>query len=236
MSAKEIDRTRASTAVQECLANLDVEMVGVAILDDLKGNKLAEQALKLLPDTRSIVVLAVEVYPEFLDLTSPEMVAGAPNMNDLYDRHIDHLAGRLDSAANDIARVFHKVGLKALPLPSRRTPTDRRTLEAILSYKHAAEAAGLGKIGLSSLLITNQFGPRIRLGVCLTESLLKSTANEDSSACHDCNLCISKCPSHALDWPDKGEAYAIDKFVCREYLEASGGCSECVKQCPVAAN
>ena len=236
MAAEEIDIARASTAVQECLANLDVEMVGVAILDDLKGNKLAEQALKLLPDTRSIVVLAVEVYPEFLDLTSPEMVAGAPNMNDLYDRHIDHLAGRLDSAANDIARVFHKVGLKALPLPSRRTPTDRRTLEAILSYKHAAEAACLGKIGLSSLLITIQFGPRIRLGVCLTESLLKSTANEDSSACHDCNLCISKCPSHALDWPDKGEAYAIDKFVCREYLEASGGCSECVKQCTVAAN
>ena len=236
MAAEEIDITRASAAVQECLVNLDVDMVGVAVLDDLKRKKLAEQALKLLPDTRSIVALAVEVYPEFLNLTSPRMVAGAPNLNNLYDRHIDHLAGRLDRAANDIARVSHKVRLKALPLPSRRTPTDRRTLEAILSYKHAAEAAGLGEIGMSSLIITRQFGPRVRLGVCLTEALLESTAKDESSACHDCDLCISICPSHALDRTEKGEAYVINKFVCREYLEASGGCSECVKQCPVAAD
>jgi epoxyqueuosine reductase len=236
MATEEIDIARASTAVQECLANLDVDIVGVAVLDDLKGGKLVEQALKLLPDARSIVTLAVEVYPEFLNLTSPEMITGAPNLNDLYDRHIDHLAGRLDRAVNDIARVSRKVGLKALPLSSRRTPTDRRTLEAVLSYKHAAEAAGLGKMGMSSLLVTYQFGPRIRLGVCLTEALLKSTANDDSRPCRDCNLCVSKCPSHALDWPEKGETYAINKFVCREYLEASGGCSECVKQCPVAAD
>jgi len=236
MAAEDKDITRASAAVAEYLVNLDVDMVGVAALGDLKGGKLTEQALKLLPGTRSIVVLAVEVYPEFLDLTSAEMVAGAPNLNNLYDRHIDHLAGRLDKAVNDIARVSRKVELKALPLPSRHTPTDRRTLEAIFSYKHAAEAAGLGKMGMSSLLVTHQFGPRIRLGVCLTEALLKSTANDDSSACHDCNLCISECPSRALDWPDKGKTYAINKFVCREYLEASGGCSECVKQCPVAAD
>ena len=236
MAAEEIDITGESAAVQECLANLDVDMVGVAVLDDLKRKKLAEQALKLLPETRSIVALAVEVYPEFLNLTSPRMVAGAPNLNNLYDRHIDHLAGRLDRAAYDIARTSHKLGMKALPLPSRRTPTDRRTLEAILSYKHAAEAAGLGRIGISSLLITRQFGPRVRLGVCLTEALLESSPNDEPIACHDCDLCISKCPSHALDWPEKGKAYTINKFVCREYLEASGGCSECVKQCPVAAD
>ncbi len=236
MAAEEINITSASATVQECLTDLDVDMAGVAILDDLRGDRLAEQAIKLLPDTHSIIVLAVEVYPEFLNLTSPEMVAGAPNLNDLYDRHIDHIAGRLDRAINDVARVSRKAGLKALPLPSRRTPTDRRTLEAIISYKHAAEAAGLGKIGISSLLITHQFGPRVRLGVCLTEALLKSTTTDEPDDCHDCNLCVSKCPSHALGWPKKGETYVINKFVCREYLEASGGCSECVKQCPVAAD
>ena len=236
MTAEGLDITKASTEVQECLAKLDVDMVGVIGLEKLEESKLAEQALKLLPTTNSIVVLAVEIYPEFVNLTSPTIMAGAPNLNDLYGRHIDHLAGRLDRAAYDIARVSRKNGLKSLPLPSQRTPTDRRTLEAIISYKHAAAAAGLGKIGMSSLLITHEYGPRVRLGVCLTEALLKSTDKDNSSTCRDCNICISKCPAHALNWPEKGESYAINEFACREYLEASGGCSECMKQCPVASD
>ncbi len=233
MTAK--SKTKASAGVQELLAKLDVDMVGVTRLNDLQGTKLKEQALRLLPSARSIVVLGAEVYPEFLALTTPETVTGAANPNDLYIRHVEYLAGGLNRAAYEIAGVSRQAGLKALPLPSRNVPTDRRTLESIISYKHAAEVAGLGTIGMSSLLVTHKFGPRVRLTVCLTEATLKSTANESSPVCRDCNICISKCPAHALDWPKEGEPYAINKFACREYLEAAGGCSECVKQCPVAS-
>lgn len=226
---------KASAGVQELLPKLDVDMVGVARLSDLKGTRLEEQALKLLPSARSIVVVAAEVYPEFLDLTTPEMVMGTANLNNLLSHHTDYLAGRLNRAAYEVARASRKAGLRALPLPSRNVPTDRRTLESIISYRHAAEAAGLGQIGMSSLLVTLKYGPRVRLGLCLTEASLKSTTRDTSGTCRDCNICVSKCPAHALDWPEDGERYAINKFACREYLEAAGGCSECMKQCPVAS-
>ena len=229
------DNIRASTEIQETLANLEVDLLGVVALQDIEGGRLAEQARDLLPETSSIVVIAMEVYPEFIGLTTPEMVAGAPNFNDLYSRHIDHLTGRLDRAAYAIARASHRAGLKALPLPSRRTPTDLRTLTSVLSYKHAAEAAGLGKIGMSSLIITDRFGPRIRLGICLTEASLNSTADDSPGACRYCNICVAKCPAHALGYPGEGESYVIDKFACRTYADSSGGCSECVKRCPVAS-
>lgn len=232
----EKDIIKASAEVQKILTDLDVDILGVVALEDIKDGRLAEQARELLPETNSIVVMAMEVYSEFIDLTASEMVAGTPNLNDLHNRHIDHLAGRLDRAAYAIARASRAAGLKALPLPSRRTPTDRRTLTAILSYKHAAEAAGLGKIGMSSLVVTEKYGTRIRLGVCLTEAILESTAGDISGACRYCNICVAKCPAHALGYPGKGEAYVIDKFACREYLEASGGCSECLKRCPVASD
>lgn len=226
--------SKINTEVQEALAKLDVDMAGVASLDDLKGTKLEEDALKLLPSARSIVVLGMEIFPEFLDLTSPERMAGAANLNDLFTRHIEYLRGRMNRAAYDIAAASHRAGLKALPLPGQGPSVDGRFLEAVISYKHAAEAAGLGAIGMSSLLVTQEFGPRVQLALCLTEAILKSTAAPQKN-CRFCNVCIVKCPAHALDWPKKGETYVINKFACRTYCDATGGCSECMRVCPVAS-
>ncbi len=235
MAAEKQNTAKASAKVQESLAKLEVDLVGVASLRDLKTTTLGKAALKLLPSARSIVVVAMEIYPEFLELTSPERTMGSANLNDLYRRHTDILAGRLTGAVYNIARESRKAGLKAMPLPAEGPCVDGRFLEAIISYKHAAEAAGLGKIGMSSLLVTPQFGPRIRLALCLTEASLKSTANGDPGACRYCNVCIAKCPAHALGRPEKGEPYAFNRFACRTYVDAAGGCSECVRVCPVAS-
>ena len=234
MAAKK-KNSKINTEVQAALEKLDVDMVGVARLDDLKGDKLEEAALKLLPAARSIVVVGMEVWPEFLDLTTPERTAGAANLNDLYNRHIEYLRGRLARAVYDVALASRKAGLKALPLVAQGPAVDGRFLEAIISYKHAAAAAGLGNIGMSSLLVTQKFGPRVNFAVCLTEAVLKSTVDDSQKNCRFCNVCIVKCPAHALAWPKNGEIYAINKFACRTYIDASGGCSECMRQCPVAS-
>ena len=60
-------------------------------------------------------------------------------------------------------------------------------------------------------------------------------ATSSEQYCCSCNICIAKCPSKALDYPDKDEPYKMNKYACSAYLEASGGCWECVKQCPVAS-
>jgi len=230
-----IKKRSSSTGVQEILSKLDVDMAGVATLRDLKGTPLGKAALKLLPAARSVVVLGMEIYPEFLELTSPERTMGTANLNELYRRHTDILAGRLTGAVYNIAQESRKAGLKAMPLPGEGPCVDGRFLEAVISYKHAAEAAGLGRIGMSGLLVTHKYGSRVRLALCLTEASLKSTANDDPQACRYCNVCVLKCPSHALGRPAKGEPYSINKFACRTYIDAAGGCSECVRVCPVAS-
>ena len=235
MAEKKKNNDSASAAVQKTLAKLDVDMTGVARISDLKGTKLGKAALQLLPSARSIVIAAMEIYPEFLDLTSPERTMGSANLNDLYRRHTDVLAGRLTGAVYNVARESRKAGLKAMPLPAEGPCVDGRFLEAVISYKHAAEAAGLGKIGMSSLLVTHKYGPRIRLALCLTEALLESTTNDEPGACRYCNICVAKCPAHALGRPEKGKPYAFNRFACRTYVDAAGGCSECVRVCPVAS-
>jgi epoxyqueuosine reductase QueG len=226
---------KIDTKVQEALAKLDVDMAGVVRIDEVKGAKLAKDALKLLPTAKSIVVMGMAIYPEFLDLTSPERTMGTANLNELLTRHNDYLRGRLLKAGYDIATASHRAGLKALPLPGQGPSVDGRFLESVISYKHAGAAAGLGSIGMNSLLVTEKYGPRVQLAVCLTEAALKSTAGEPQKNCRSCNVCVFKCPAKALAIPRKGESYIFNKFACRTYVEASGGCSECMRVCPVAS-
>lgn len=220
-----------SANIQEFISTLDVDAVGVAALSDLKGSKLEETALRLLPETNSIVVFAMEIYPEILDHIKPGRTAGQSSLNDLLDRNDDFLAGRLTKAAYDVAKVSHRNKLKALPLPAVGCPLDTRFLEAVFSYKHAGQAAGLGYIGRSSLLITSNFGPRVRLSCCLTQALLKPGKAVRSGACDSCNICVDNCPARALQRPTV-EPYVINKFACASFRNASGGCSDCMRICP----
>jgi epoxyqueuosine reductase len=218
---------------EDMLAGLDADIIGVATFERWKGSRLEEAALKLLPETRSIIVFGLEIHREILDLTSPSRIQGAASATDLLDTDSQHLSGRLTWTAYDISRAAHNLGFKALPLPSRDFPTDNRFFEAILSYKHAGEAAGLGKLGWHSMLISPGFGPRLRLGVCLTEAELEPTpAGDVRFNCERCRKCVEICPAQAINEPAPGEPYSINKFACSAYLEAAGGCSQCMRVCP----
>ncbi len=221
-----------SSLLKELESELDVDTVGVAALGDWKGTKLEETALRLLPQAKSVVVLAMEIYPEVLDLTSPERVTGAASTNDLYAQHANYINGRLSKAAYDVAKTFRQSGLKSLPLSAAGCPYDARFQEAAFSFKHAAEAAGLGKLGWHSLLITPDFGSRVRLACCLTEAELESTGADFNNECASCGICLEICPAKALLEPETNQPYAINKYACCSFCSAAGGCSECMKLCP----
>ena len=222
----------ASTTLQDLLTELDVSAVGIASLAEWKGTKLEETALRLLPETRSVVIFTTEVYPEILNLTSPGKIMGEASLNDLLVSDATYLYSQLTKAAYNVAETSRSLGLKALPLPATACPLDTRFLEAVFSYKHAGQAAGLGKLGWHSLLITPSFGPRVRLSCCLTEAELQPTNTNMTLDCESCGICLDNCPAKALAKPQADEPYAINKFACSCFRTASGACSECMKVCP----
>ena len=220
--------------LQDLVSGIDVSAIGVARLAEWKGTKLEESAVKLLPKARSVIVFAAEIYPEILDLTSPGRTMGEASMNDLLARNADFLNGRLTKAAYDVAKTTRNLGAKSLPLPAGGCPFDARFLEAVFSFKHAGQAAGLGKIGWHSMLINSDFGPRVRLSCCLTEAALEPTNNNCMTInCESCGLCLGICPAGALSEPQSDKPYALNKFACSSFRSASGGCSECMKICPM---
>jgi len=161
---------------------------------------------------------------------------GEAERGDLFGPHGDYLNSRLTKAVYDLAGYFRKEGYKSLPLPAAGTPVDQRYLKAIFSFKDAAREAGLGSIGRHGLLITPQYGPRVRLACLLTDAKIEPSSKTKKNYCVNCDACIRVCPAQVLQPPKKGEAYAMNKFACRTYRQAGLTCSVCLKACAEVLN
>jgi epoxyqueuosine reductase len=205
---------------------------GVAVISDATGTPLHDSAVTLLPGARSIVVLGVELFSEVLQLIGPDRLMGQAAARELYTPHVDFLNSRLNRTLYDLAMTLRAEGYRTIPLPSQGTPVDARFQRGVLSFKHAAEYAGLGRIGRSSLLITEKFGPRVRLACLLTDAPLSPTRCQVADACAECGGdCIGRCPAGALAERGEGQRYAINKYACASFRAGAGACSACLSEC-----
>jgi len=65
--------------------------------------------------------------------------------------------------------------------------------------KDAAVMAGLGCIGKNNMVVTPEYGPRVRLRAMLTDVVLHGTGPIDFDPCEECGMpCRSVCPQKAF--------------------------------------
>jgi len=110
-------------------------------------------------------------------------------------------------------------------------------LYSSLYLKDAACHAKLGVIGKNNLLVTPEFGPRIRLRALLTEAEVPIEDKELVNPCGDCDApCIKACPVNAF------ASGKYDRDTCYEYAKNNLKkvsshtylwCRECELACPV---
>lgn len=68
-----------------------------------------------------------------------------------------------------------------------------------ISFRHAAVEAGLGHLGIHRLVITPEFGPRVRFGIVLSDAPLEpGKTYSGKNYCYNCKACIEACPVGAI--------------------------------------
>jgi len=73
-----------------------------------------------------------------------------------------------------------------------------------LSARIMAAGTGMGEIGHSKVFLTPEFGPRVRIGMILTDAVLESDPILPSGTiCNRCGRCVTDCPGDAI--PKTGE-------------------------------
>lgn len=99
-----------------------------------------------------------------------------------------------------------------------------------------AEAAGLGEIGRSGIIVTREYGARVRLGVVTTELPLIPDQPIDfglEEFCKACGKCARTCPAKAISKSNNKEDWKINHEQCYDRWRSLGtDCGICLSNCP----
>ena len=156
-------------------------------------------------------------------------------------RRVNELLGIL---CGQIADLLKTCGRKARAIEATAENFDANTLSMPVQHKTIATRAGLGWIGKSALLITEEYGPAVRLGSVLTDAELETGEPMNTSRCSNCHKCVDCCPAQAIagsNWTVGIPRHSIyDAFKCRQTaknLSRQQGinstiCGICINACP----
>ncbi|MDI6601793.1 MAG: epoxyqueuosine reductase [Thermoanaerobacteraceae bacterium] len=155
-----------------------------------------------------------------------------------------HLYRTVNALIDDIGLktsiYLEEKGFKAIPIPASQSVGE---LKAAFPHKTAATRAGLGWIGKNCLLVTEEYGPRVRLGTIITNAELMVGEPVNQSECGKCDICVRNCPSQSLKntlWTVGMEREEIvDAKGCSEYMKKNYQkigyghvCGICISACP----
>ncbi len=221
--------------LNEMSMRLGADLFGVASADALNDAPAGHRPKDILPNVKSVIVLGMKMLDAQTDIlpTDGDFFGASPRQ-DMFKGHSGFISQELDRIGYAIARFLEKNGFKAYHQMASAGGVDQRYLTSILSLKHLAFQAGLGFFGRNSLLITPQYGPRVRLTAVVTDAEMQPDTPVDRDLCNGCESpCISSCPANALKNPSDDSLYEINKFACRQYLNTRPTCAVCLKVCPI---
>lgn len=184
----------------------------------------------LFPAAKSVVVIGLPVQLPVLE-TSPSIY---------YREMYNVLNSLLDQYTYRIAEFLNNEGFASVFVPRDGYGSIDVLLErplAFFSHRHAAYFAGLGTFGVNNMLLTPEYGPRVRFGSVITSAPLPADQVCENDLCIRCMRCVRMCPSSALSELDYPEGLT-DKFACATWSAALhkrfiSPCGICIKVCPV---
>jgi len=217
-------------------SDMDIPLVGFAPVDrwsDPPFEPWVPEAFRpasLFPGTKTVIVIGFPVSLPILD-TAPSI---------WYHELYRTVNAELDSCGYRIATFLTEKGYPSVWIPRDGYGSIDILKEkpiAFFSHRHAAYCAGLGNFGLNNMLLTPQYGPRVRFTSVLTTAGLPADPLLEGQLCTQCRRCVTFCPVAAI--PEAGYPQeSINKVACatrsedlhRRYLSP---CGCCIKVCPV---
>lgn len=169
-------------------------LMGSAPAEEL--NRSAPEGFRpkdLMPTAKTVMIFARPL---------PLSVFEVPGENNSFYQRSSYIYYlMMDKLANDLSLMIQQAGYQSLPIPSY-SPLRfyKGEPRGVISLKHAAVQAGLGKMGRNTLLINREHGNIMRLGALATE-LEWSQYPEvtQKSLCPDnCRICEEACPVGAI--------------------------------------
>jgi epoxyqueuosine reductase len=211
------------------LKEMGADLVGFADIVDLP--------VKMTEGLPAAISIAVRLDPSVVS-----EISNGPTQR--YYKEYIRLNDLLGKLCRQVAGLLTNCGRRARAIEATTANFDTYTLSMPVQHKTIATRAGLGWIGKSALLITEGYGPAVRLGSVLTDAELETGEPIVTSRCGDCHKCVEQCPAEAIagsNWSAGTKRESIyDAFACRKVamsLSRDQGidstiCGICINVCP----
>ena len=231
-----------SAEVKALAKSLGADLVGITSMDRFEGAPMQMDPRYIMPEAKSMIVMAFRVMRGSLrgieegTFFSNYSAMGYGGLTYLYiPMTVINLCKYIEDEGYEAIPLGHQSDWRAInnsgelkkdwsvPVePGKPAP------DIMIHLRIAAYLAGLGEIGYSKMFLTPEFGPRVRIGVVMTEMELEpDPIYEGPQLCNKCMACVKACPGdcisatetikvnlagHEVEWGD------IDVKKCNDYF------------------
>ncbi len=199
--------------LKQIAKDFGADLVGIASMDRFEGAPPEMDPRFIMPEAKSMIVMGFRVMRGSLrgieegTFFSNYSAMGYGGLTYTY----------IPMTVMNICRALEDEGYEAIPIGhqsdwrgidnngvprknySRPVEEGKPQPDIMLHLRICAYLAGLGEIGYSKMLLTPEFGPRLRIGVILTEMEFEPDPIYDGpKLCNKCMACVKNCPGKAI--------------------------------------
>lgn len=203
------------------------KLVGVAKMEDYhyyshRGRKAESYGQEVKPEHPYGIVFAIEM--------DKEMINRAPQIAEVVEVSKTYV----DAAVIGMLLSYY---IRELGYDARNHMDGNYLVVAPL----VARDADLGDIGRNGILITKQFGSRVRLGVVTTDMPLTTDERIDfglEDFCKACKRCVRTCPGKAIPSEDPKDIDGVERWQIKQedcykmWRSIGTDCGICITSCP----
>ena len=256
-----------SGVVKGWAKDLGADIVGIASVERFEGAPPGHGPRDLVPEAGSVIVAGIRIPDPIVDYDryhlkfqeEPQSLVVKASVENLF-MLMGHYT--IDIMLNILAiRIANRLevdwGYKSFPTPNTvKTGLGHPVYglaRAYFSQRHAATRAGLGEFGFNNIVLTPQFGPRVRFVSIITEAELEPDPLIAEKIClrEKCGgrngpKCLQVCTPHAIQLREGVDPDAIfidtpsktEVSLCVERVDdiSTHSCvyvGTCVRVCPI---
>lgn len=251
---------KLKTEIISLLVTSGANLVGIADIERFSEAPQGHHPCDFVPKARSVITFGVALLHTSLyweRLLRESKLVPPEHRKDVLQNYLYKETGYtmvnrlLDMLGLRLAKFLESTGACSMFLPATygtgeiweyikvRIPSGF----GLFSQRHAAVMAGLGEFGLNNVVVTPQYGPRVRFNSVITEAELEPNRILEEKVClgESCSVCLNKCPG-ALSLRPNYDPEAVwttppartDIGLCRKQWDIEYCWGRCIRVCPVA--
>jgi len=233
-------------------------LFGVASIDRFDGAPNGHHPKDWIQQAKSVICLGIQI-PAHISayerlLKGSERIEGELRKEVLKDHFYttvgyDVINRNLEDIGLKITITLENEGFGTIYFPAIYSHYQKHIQERVpgrfsmFSSRHAAVRAGLGEFGLNNLVVTPQYGSRVRFLSIVTEADFEASPMLERKAClaKDCYLCIDKCSpgaitvDHDINWDQVwiNPVSRTSQPTCRSKRFDAFCFGRCARVCPI---